>query len=167
VTEAGRSVALRPAEAGDLAFLWEMLAVAASWREADPMPVEEVRADAGFARYLSGWGRAGDLALVAVEAGERVGAVWGRLFTAAEHGYGYVSPEVPEISVGVLGRARGRGVGTALLEAFAAEARERGFGALSLSVERGNPAFRLYERAGFRTVGTSDGSDWIMRLELG
>jgi GNAT superfamily N-acetyltransferase len=158
---------IRRAGVSDLGFLWEMLAVAVSWRQPEPVPVAEVEADDVFARYLSGWGRGGDLGLVAVRLDEPLGAAWGRLFTAAEHGYGFLDKGVPEISIGVRRQARGRGIGSALLEALAAEARRAGFAALSLSVERENPAVRLYERAGYRIVGSSDDEDWVMRLDLG
>ena len=38
-------------------------------------------------------------------------------------------------------------------------AREQGYRAISLSVDRQNPARRLYERKGFRDAGTSDPTD--------
>jgi ribosomal protein S18 acetylase RimI-like enzyme len=49
---------------------------------------------------------------------------------------------------------RGRGIGSALLDAVAAEAASRGYGELRLDVVDGNPRARaLYERRGFRAVG--------------
>jgi len=52
--------------------------------------------------------------------------------------------------------ARGRGVGTALLEAIAIEARRRGYGAVRLDVIDTNPRARaLYERQGFVAVKTA------------
>jgi ribosomal protein S18 acetylase RimI-like enzyme len=56
-------------------------------------------------------------------------------------------------------------VGTALLDALIVQARQAGVGALSLSVEEGNPAARLYERLGFVRIGRT-GSAWTMLLEL-
>ena len=54
-------------------------------------------------------------------------------------------------SICVAADARGRGVGTALLDAVAAEAARQGFGALCLDVVDRNPRARaLYERHGFR-----------------
>jgi ribosomal protein S18 acetylase RimI-like enzyme len=54
-------------------------------------------------------------------------------------------------------QARGQGVGTALLEAVVAEARQRGYRAVRLDVVDTNPRARaLYERRGFvldRTAG--------------
>ena len=47
---------------------------------------------------------------------------------------------------------RGHGIGGQLLAALVEQAGEDGYPALSLSVERGNPAISLYERHGFRPL---------------
>jgi ribosomal protein S18 acetylase RimI-like enzyme len=56
-------------------------------------------------------------------------------------------------------------VGTALLRALIERARADDVPALSLSVERENPALRLYKQLGFRRVGRADNA-WTMRLAL-
>ncbi len=56
----------------------------------------------------------------------------------------------------VVVQARGRGVGTALVEALAARAPRR-FSALTLNVHLLNPAARLYARTGFRVAGAGGG----------
>jgi GNAT superfamily N-acetyltransferase len=109
-------------------------------------------------RYFVGWGRPGDAGVVAVTAdGARLGVAWYRLFPAEEPGFGFIAVDVPELAMGVVAEARGRGIGGALLDALLA--REQGFRALSLAVDRQNPARRLYERKGFRDAGTSDPAD--------
>jgi ribosomal-protein-alanine N-acetyltransferase len=50
-------------------------------------------------------------------------------------------------------RHRGRGIGTALLEQFVAEAGARGAARLFLEMREGNPAESLYQRHGFASVG--------------
>ncbi len=70
-----------------------------------------------------------------------------------------MAAHVPELSIGVTGAARGRGVGRALLNALLKLAREQGHRALSLSVDRQNPARRLYEHMGFRDAGVSAPTD--------
>ena len=91
-----------------------------------------------------------------------------RLFSAEEPGWGFIAVDVPELAIGVVAEARGRGIGGALLDALLARAREQRHRALSLSVDRQNPARRLYERKGFRDAGISDptGSDVTMIADL-
>ncbi len=56
-------------------------------------------------------------------------------------------------TVAVLPEARGAGIGTALMDAIEARARELGIGYLSLSVRTANEgARRLYERRGYRSL---------------
>ncbi len=94
---------------------------------------------------------------VVAEDGPPVGAAWLRLLPEQDPGYGFIDAQTPELSVGVVPRHRGRGVGSLLLEALIEAAGKR-YPALSLSVEPDNPARRLYERHGFQVVGTVDGS---------
>ncbi|HEY5388906.1 MAG TPA: GNAT family N-acetyltransferase [Solirubrobacteraceae bacterium] len=93
-----------------------------------------------------------------------VGAAWWRFFTDEDHGYGFIEPPIPELSVAVTEGLRGRGVGGALLEALIERARDADLPALSLSVEVDNPALRLYERLGFTAVA-HDGNAWTMRRD--
>ena len=58
--------------------------------------------------------------------------------------------------------ARRRGVGSRLMTAIVAVARQRRIPGLSLSVEDGNTARALYERAGFEVVGRTGGSDTML-----
>ena len=51
---------------------------------------------------------------------------------------------------------RGQGIGEQLLRRLAQDAWRTGLLALCLSVERRNPAVRLYARCGFETVETPD-----------
>ena len=154
-------VTIRPIQPDDEPFLWDMgweaMAVDAGMRS--------LGRDAAFAiphvrRYLDSWGRAGDAAVFAVtEDDQRLGAAWYRLFPAEDPGWGFVAPDVPEIGIGVAVTARGKGIGSALLDALLTLAREQGYRAVSLSVDRQNPARRLYERKGFRDAGISDPTD--------
>ena len=90
-----------------------------------------------------------EFGVVSTADGEPTGVVWVTRFPAEAPGYGFVRAGVPELSVCVLPGYRGAGLGAALVGAAVAEARRRSLPALSLSVEDGNPARRLYERLGF------------------
>ncbi|WP_216204520.1 GNAT family N-acetyltransferase [Amycolatopsis aidingensis] len=151
-------VAIRPAGAADAAFLTEMLVEAAFWRPEGPRGgVGDVVRHPALAHYVAGWPRPGDLGVVA-ERGDPIGAAWLRYFTADDPGYGFVDTATPEVSMGVLPQWRGQGVGQRLLDSLVDAARRAGVVALSLSVEPGNHARRLYERSGFEQVGAAGGA---------
>ncbi len=151
----------------DVRFIREMLYEAAVWRPKDPRPaVDVVFSNPAITRYIEGWGRPGNYGVIAESKnGAPLGAAWYRLFTQDEHGYGFISPGLPELTIGVSLSARGRGIGTMLLTALIGQARVAAWPALSLSVEDDNPAVRLYERLGFVPVGRVE-SAWTMRLDL-
>ena len=140
-----------------------MLYEAFAWR-GDPrfLPLDEALRLPDVARYVDAWGRTGDLGVIA---DDDAGAAWIRLFTDDDHGYGFVAPDVPELSIGVTPDKRGHGVGTALLDELLVRAAAVGHRAVSLSVETDNPAVRLYERFGFVRVGYV-GTSWTMQRIL-
>ena len=96
-----------------------------------------------------------------------MGAAWYRLFGKDRPGYGFVDEQTPELAIAVVPSARGRGVGSKLLDALLARAREAGYAALSLGVDRDNGgAIELYERHGFERVGeTEDSVTMLAHLE--
>jgi ribosomal protein S18 acetylase RimI-like enzyme len=156
---------IRPAGLRDIPFLWEMLLTAAKQPDDSATPSRaELLGDDRITRYLEGWGRAGDLAVVAHEQDDRpIGAAWCRLLTSGRPGYGYVDEETPEIGIALLPAWRGQGIGRALLAELQAAAVRSGVRALSLSVDaRNEAAVRLYRSLGFATVG-GDGDHPTMR----
>jgi ribosomal protein S18 acetylase RimI-like enzyme len=159
-------VAIRAASPSDVDFLGEMLSEAAYRAGALRPRAGEGWGDPRIARYLTGWGRPGDGAVIAVgDDGRRLGAAWYRLFSEEQPGFGFVDAKTPEISIAVVPTFRGQGIGTALLAGLVERARHEGFDALSLSVSPENPAVRLYERAGFVRVESRD-RHWTIRVDL-
>jgi GNAT superfamily N-acetyltransferase len=139
----------RPAEVEDLPFLATMLGEAAVWRPDKPTPTaDEVMADPRYAMYLAGWPRRNDYGLVAEHDGP-VGAAWYRTYTEANHGYGFVAEDVPELSIAVIASRRHEGIGRRLLVDLIEASLAQGYSAMSLSVIEENPARGLYESAGF------------------
>jgi GNAT superfamily N-acetyltransferase len=146
------SLAVRPATAADVPFLWHMLTYAASMdgTEADIMTAPT---DPNLVHYVDGFPRDGDVGVIAESDGTRIGATWVRL---APRG---VAPSlmkvwtdtVPELAIATVPSARGAGIGTKLLEALYAAARTR-HRSIALSVREESPAVRLYERHGFVVV---------------
>lgn len=150
--------AIRPALAGDAAFLTDMLVAAAFWRPDGPCgSSDQVLYNPELAHYVSGWPRFDDLGVVA-ETDEPIGAAWLRYFTASDPGYGFTDATTPEVAMSVVWPWRGRGVGRRLVEALIAAARDAGIPALSLSVELDNYAYRLYADVGFQPITQGNGS---------
>jgi ribosomal protein S18 acetylase RimI-like enzyme len=156
---ADAAVRLRPTTPADQAFLYAMLHEANNWDlpvDAPRPPLAVTLDDEVVSRYVDGWGRPGDCAVVAEAGGTPVGACWLRLFTADHHGWGFVAADVPELGIAVAPAWRRRGIGTRLLADAVAQARHAGHLAISLDVMLENPARVLYERAGFREVATDE-----------
>ena len=110
-------VVIRRGSFADVPFMRSMLAHAYHWR------VDALDAEIPLARYIENWGRAGDLSLVAMEAGNRVGAAWFRLFAADAPGYGFVDEQTPELTISVVPSRRRHGVGQELLDALLEQAK--------------------------------------------
>lgn len=147
------SYTIRQATGEDEPFLWEMLYQALHVPPGQPPFPREIVEQPEIGRYLRGWGRDGDLALLAVETETQqpVGAVWIRLMIGEDKGYGYVDERTPELSIAVLPKHRGKGVGEQLMKQLFDFACAR-YAAVSLSVSADNPAANLYRRLGFETV---------------
>ena len=156
--------AIRPAIAADVGFLTAMLGEAVAWRPEDRAPsADEVLARPELAHYVTGWPRSGDVGVMA-ETDVPVGAAWSRCFTVDDPGYGFVDPDVPELSIAVAQRWRGMGVGRLLLTELIDSAGQAGHERLSLSVEPDNPAVKLYRSLGFEPVGSSGGAETLLRV---
>jgi GNAT superfamily N-acetyltransferase len=157
-------IQIRDLRADETAFLRDMLYAAIAWNPARELPPKEQLLELPqLTMFHEGWGRDGDTGLVAEEDGRRLGLAWYRFFTQAVHGEGFVDERTPEVAVAVADGQRGRGVGTALLEAIHACAREQGVEQISLSVDHDNPARRLYERLGYVAIAPED-ERMVLRL---
>ena len=131
--------AVRPAQAGDAQAMAELFAAVAHERDgiATEPPVDIQERAALFARTVSG-------SVVAVAGDQVVGLLH---VAASRHGFG-------EIGMAVDRDWRGRGVGSALLQAAIDWARGAGLHKLCLEVFPHNAAgIALYRRAGFAEEG--------------
>lgn len=155
---------IRDAAPGDARFLADMAVEAANWDSVRARPRVQVLADPVRQRYHRDWMRPGDLGVVAVdEHGTPIGACWFRLFAPDAAGLGFVAHGVPELILGVVGIWRAQGVGRFLLQAAVERARAAGYQRLSLSVERGNFAQRLYVSEGFATVSSGESAHVMVK----
>ena len=160
---------LRPILTSDEPFLWQMLFYAAHMHEEAGKTVADAQQNRDLAKYVTDWGRPGDLGLVAVDATTQapIGAVWVRLYLGENKAYSPTADDTPELAMAVLPDYTGQGIGARLLEAIIAAARAH-YPAIALNVRADNPAFRLYQRVGFvvvnEMVNRVGGMSYDMRL---
>ena len=117
--------------------------------------------------YIKDFGRcAGDFGVVAEQNGQVVGAAWTRIITA----YGHVDAQTPELAISVLPEFRGYGIGTKLIKKLFNLLRKNGYKRTSLSVQKDNPALKLYQRMGYKITDEKPDhaghEDYIMIKEL-
>lgn len=125
-----------------------------------------------LAIYTTNWGRRGDVGVVALDAntgmGEPdvvIGVAWSRILGGDVPGYGNVDDDTPEYAVSVRQEFRRRGVGEELLTRLSSLLAGQGYTQVSLSVQKTNPAHRLYRRLGFDVL-VDRGDDWVMLKKL-
>ena len=152
-------IEVRPADTADQDFITEMLYEALFVPPGGSAFDRSIVDDVELAGYHHRFGtRPGDVGRIAVDRdGSPVGAAWVRRL----NGYGFVDDRTPELSVAVVESRRGSGVGAALLDSLL-DAVPR----VSLSVDRRNPALRLYERLNFDVV-REDGEPGLVMLREG
>jgi ribosomal protein S18 acetylase RimI-like enzyme len=147
-------IACRPLTDADVEHLWVALFYASHSDDDPDATPQRCRTDPDLARYVEGWGRAGDAGVLALDDEQVIGAAWLRLPTPDERALAaYVADDVPELAIAVLPGHTGGGAGTLMLDALVAGARNK-HPAITLNARADNPAVRLYERVGFVTVGT-------------
>ena len=158
---------LRWAGPQDAELLVTALLGAVNWDEPRrPVTREALHRNAQLVGYLVDFTDDRAFGVVGEVDGRPIALAWAVPFSAEAPGYGFVSPQAPEIALWVHPEHRNQGHGRTLLGCLVAEARRRGLPGLSLSVDEFNPALVLYLDAGFRSVGSS-GSSQTMLLTLG
>jgi ribosomal protein S18 acetylase RimI-like enzyme len=149
---------IRSLTSADQSLLWEMLYLSLFVPEGNEPFERSILKQPDISKYVDGWGRADDFGFVAVdEMNQPLGAIWLRLLSRNEKGYGYVDDFTPELGMAVFPEYRGLGIGTSLLKHLI-ESVEMRYEQISLSVGRENPALRLYQRFGFEVIAEDENS---------
>lgn len=102
-----------------------------------------------------------DHCLVAESEGKIVGAVWARMMDD----YGHIDNQTPSLAISLLKEYRGQGIGTQLLRQMMDLLSQKGYGQVSLSVQKENYALRMYQKAGFDVVADR-GEEVLMAISL-
>ncbi|AWN18914.1 GNAT family N-acetyltransferase [Streptococcus sobrinus] len=112
--------------------------------------------------YVKGFGgQVGDDCLVTEVDGQLVGAVWTRII----NDYGHVDDQTPSLAISLFKDYRGHGLGTALMTKMLEVLKAKGVKKVSLSVQKANPALKLYRRLGFNPLSENN-EDYVMVKDL-
>lgn len=119
-----------------------------------------------IAVYITDFGeRRGDECLVAEADGQLVGAVWTRILSGEDRGFGNVDAETPEFALSVKVDYRKQGIARSLMDGMLALLRNQGYKKASLAVQKDNFALDLYRKVGFQIVDENS-EEFIMVVGL-
>ncbi len=113
--------------------------------------------------YVRDFGKeSDDHCLVAECNGKIAGAVWVRVM----EDYGHIDNNTPSLAISLYKEYRSRGIGTQLLLHMLDLLRQKGYGQVSLSVQKANYALRLYQKVGFEVIADR-GDEVLMVCRIG
>lgn len=155
-------IQIRKIHPDEYGLLREFLYQAIYLPEGAPPPPHSVVDLPELQVYIAGFGtHSGDDCLVAEAEGTVVGAAWSRIM----EDYGHIDSSTPSLAISMLPGYRGLGIGTQLLNGLLLLLQENGYLRASLSVQKENPALRLYERAGFQILAEKD-TEYLMLRDI-
>ena len=163
------AISLRLVEAHEAPLVFSFLTLAARMADSNE-PIQQALVDEQLTKYWQGWGRPGDLGIVASREldGVPVCCAWVRQLSPDDDGY--LAHGVLELAFGTVASERGQGIGSETLARLLEECRRVSASGISLSVRADNPVVRLYRRLGFELlseivnrVGTRS---LVMKLDL-
>lgn len=158
-------IKIREIEKSEIAELDNFLYEAIYNAEGQEKINREITSLPELSRYVKDFGRENDICFVAELPGKLVGAIWTRIFTDEERGYGYVDSKTPELSISVFKDYQQKGIGTNLLKTMIDKLTLCNYKQVSLSVDKQNYAFKLYQKFGF-VILHSDEKSAIMVKRL-
>lgn len=155
--EAGMNYQIRELKSCEIPLLNEFLYEAIFIPEGAQAPPKDIVKHPDLQKYIADFGGKDDVCYVAEVEGKVVGAVWTRII----HDFGHVDDETPSLSISIFNEYRNLGIGAALMQQILLALKERGYRQVSLSVQKANPALRMYEKLGFEVAHENE-QDCIM-----
>jgi ribosomal protein S18 acetylase RimI-like enzyme len=157
---------LRPIKPEEVSILEEFLYNAIFIPEGVTKPKREIIYEPEIYTYIKDFGKPDDYCFLVFDNEKPIGAAWARILSEpGEQGYGNIDANTPELAISVLAEYRNKGIGNILLSALHEVLRRQGYTKISLSVQKNNPATRLYLRAGY-IVTKENSEDFIMVKKL-
>jgi ribosomal protein S18 acetylase RimI-like enzyme len=139
-------------------FLYEAIFIP----EGVPAPPRSIIENEDLQVYVRDFGKkADDRCLVAEVVGKVVGAVWTRMM----NDYGHIADGIPSLAISLYKEYRHKGIGTDLLRGMLQLLKRDGYPQVSLSVQKANYAFRMYQKAGFEVLKETE-EEYLMVCNL-
>jgi ribosomal protein S18 acetylase RimI-like enzyme len=139
-------------------FLYEAIFIPAG---TEPPP-KTILASPELQVYIDRFGEEkDDWGFLAEAEGKIIGAVWVRIM----NDYGHIDDQTPSLAISLYKEYRGIGIGSALIQEMLMFLKRQGCPRVSLSVQKANPAVKLYQRMGFEIMRSSD-EEYIMVCRL-
>ena len=157
------SLIVRDIQKIEHSFLDQMLYQAIFVHPGEQPPTKDIINHPDIAKYIEDFGREGDCCLVAELDGNLVGAIWTRIFSEQNKGYGFVDAQTPELCMAVINEYRGIGIGSVLLGKMLHMLKDMGYSNVSLSVDKRNYAINLYRLFNFTEIKTYGNSATLIR----
>ncbi len=158
-------IEIRSIEPEEYPLLEDFLYEAIYFPKGAAAPPREIVNQPELAVYITEFGQPDDLCLVAESYGHILGAVWTRILAGKVKGYGNLDEHTPEFAISVKKRFRQQGIGSKLMQEMIELLKRKGYKKVSLSVNKDNYAYRMYQKLGFQVIKEQD-DDYLMVLEL-
>lgn len=115
--------------------------------------------------YTSDYGfKTTDVGIYALTNHDISGAAWIRLFKESDGATAYVDNETPTLILGVMPNARGKGIGSLIMDQLLQEAAVI-YEQISVSVQFNSRAVKFYERLGFVPLIGSEKKDVLIMVK--
>ena len=75
--------------------------------------------------------------------------------------YGHIDDVTPSLAISLYKEYRGLGIGTALMKEMLLLLKSKGYEKVSLSVQKANYAFKMYQKLGFEIIDENE-EEYIM-----
>ncbi|MCL2293829.1 MAG: GNAT family N-acetyltransferase [Spirochaetes bacterium] len=115
--------------------------------------------------YYEDFGKPDDICFVTEIEGKIIGIVWTRILSGKVRGFGNIDSHTPEFGISLYKEYRGKGIGTALMKYALSALKKRGYKRTSLSVQKDNPAVKMYQNVGF-SISKETEEEYLMVCEL-
>jgi ribosomal protein S18 acetylase RimI-like enzyme len=149
---------IRKIKISEIDFLEEMLFEAIFIPEGQQVLPKEIIFQPDLYTYIKDFGQPHDICFIALNNNEPIAAIWTRLFTETNKGYGFINEQIPELSMAVLQDFRNQGIGYKLLTVIFEELKNKKTEKVSLSVDNRNYAYDFYRKNGFEVIKTDNNS---------